>query len=125
MSSAEWGPLVEVPSHLTSPVALFSLWSCCWFGSHWSLWRLFWELHHVGVATVWLSLTSFLNHLGLCPWQRIILSSQKVSAGNGGIFLWLYESFITAIKHFHIFHLAEDHTGSLYLCACETFSKAI
>lgn len=32
MSSAEWGPLAEVPSHLTSPIALFSLeWVLVWF----------------------------------------------------------------------------------------------
>lgn len=35
-------PLAEVPSHLTSPIGLFSLWS--WFGSHWSLWWVFYEL---------------------------------------------------------------------------------
>lgn len=46
MSSAEWGPLAEVPSHLTSPIVLLSLWS--WFGSHRSLWWVFWELRWSG-----------------------------------------------------------------------------
>lgn len=56
MSSAEWGPLAEVPSHLTSPVGPFSLW--CWFGSHRALVGVFYELHQM-------SLTSFLGHLTL------------------------------------------------------------
>lgn len=42
MSSAEWGPLAEVPSHLTGPVVLArSLWSG--FGSQRSLCWVFWE----------------------------------------------------------------------------------